>query len=158
MSEIFRASIKDTQKSLAAPAGVVDRTNVLPTVCLCKLSVSQEHFNLVEIFEKADIFQAHQLSKYCFFNMYYTRRYCTQWMCSQNAESLFRCSLISETKIGFIITDKILLQKCFTSDADKILYNVFGYLAASPTRIDLLNDTIQKLLSVWADPITIRYN
>jgi len=53
--------------------------------------------------------------------------------------------------------DKVLLHKFYTSaDVSKLLYNVIGYLASSPSRVHLYHTTFTKLLQVWADASSIR--
>lgn len=65
---------------------------------------------------------------------------------------------MADTKrLEHLLLDKMLLHKYYTTaDVPKLLYNVIGYVASSPTRIHFYQSTFRKLLAVWADNSSIK--
>lgn len=65
--------------------------------------------------------------------------------------------LTDNKKLEFIIVDKLLLHRYYSgSVAYNVLYNIIGYLAMSPTRVHLYQETFSKLLKVWSDSSALR--
>lgn len=54
--------------------------------------------------------------------------------------------------------DKLFLHKYYlTPDVHLLMYNVVGYLASSPSRVELYEELAVRLIHVWADTSSIRY-
>ena len=62
------------------------------------------------------------------------------------------------TRLEYLIMDKLFLHKYYlTPDVHLLMYNVVGYLASSPSRVELYEELAVRLIHVWADTSSIRY-
>ncbi|XP_067946641.1 telomere length regulation protein TEL2 homolog isoform X2 [Watersipora subatra] len=76
----------------------------------------------------------------------------------QDVSALLGNTIIDTKRLEHLLLDKLLLQKYYTTeDVPKLLHNIIGYIASSPTRIHFYYSLFSRLLSVWSDSSSIRH-
>ncbi|XP_035695718.1 telomere length regulation protein TEL2 homolog [Branchiostoma floridae] len=63
--------------------------------------------------------------------------------------------VLRSQKLKYILTHKCLLIRHY--EQDRVVQNIMGYLADSPTRRHLLIETLVKVLEVWSDSSAIKH-
>ncbi|XP_078610925.1 telomere length regulation protein TEL2 homolog [Branchiostoma floridae x Branchiostoma japonicum] len=63
--------------------------------------------------------------------------------------------VLRSQKLKYILTHKCLLIRHY--EQDRVVQNIMGYLADSPTRRHLLIETLLKVLEVWSDSSAIKH-